>query len=245
MTRDDVFVVFRALRDLLLPRTCATCGEPVDAGVAGRFCASCLIALDDLEMRTACSTCAQPLAGRRCRKCRPRNRAAAPFEAAAAYGPFEGVLRRAIHVLKFEREPGVGAQLGRLLGRAARRLPEADVVVPVPLHFTRLLVRRYNQSAVLARHASRALGKPLVLDALVRTRGTVEQSGSTRTQRRENVRDAFVARRDRVAGRTVVLVDDVLTTGATARACVKALEDAGAARVYVAALARAKDDSPW
>lgn len=243
MTRDDLWTAFRGLRDLFLPRVCATCEEPISAGVGGRFCATCVVALDDLEIRAACERCALPLTGRRCRKCRPRRRDAAPFERAAAFGRFEGVLRRAIHALKFEGDPGLGPQLGDLVARAARRLPDPDLVVPVPLHLTRLMVRRYNQSAVLARHAARVMGKPLVLDALMRTRSAAEQSGSTRTQRRANVRDAFTARSGRVAGRTVVLVDDVLTTGATARACADALVKAGASGVYVAALARARDDS--
>lgn len=160
------------------------------------------------------------------------------------FGPFEGVLRQAVHALKFGGDPGLGKALGRLMARAVRRRLEprnADVVIPVPLHFSRLVERGYNQSAVLARQIAKTTGKPLVLDALVRTRGAAEQSGSTRAQRKENVRNAFLAREARVAGKTVLLVDDVLTTGATARECAYALQRAGAKRVYVAALARASD----
>ena len=154
---------------------------------------------------------------------------------------FESTLRDAIHVFKFEGDPGLGLPLGKLAARAARTLPaDADLVVPVPLHFSRLLERGFNQSAVLARQVALELGKPLLLDALSRTRLSAEQSGSSRTDRRANVRGAFVARKSRVAGRAVILVDDVLTTGATVHAAALALENAGARTVYVLALARAE-----
>ena len=245
MTRTDLAVFFRAARDLLLPRVCAVCREAIPADVPGRLCAGCLVALEDLggDGRDACARCAAPREGKRCRRC-PNAKGKSPVEAAVAFGPFEGVLRQAVHALKFGGDPGLGKALGRLVARAVGRRSEprsADLVIPVPLHFSRLFERGYNQSAVLARQVAQALGKPLVLDALVRTRGAAEQSGSTRTQRQENVRDAFLVRGERVDGRTVLLVDDVLTTGATARECAVALQRAGAKKVYVAALARARE----
>lgn len=246
MTREHIAVFLRAARDLLLPRACAVCRDAVPADVAGRLCTSCLIALEDLgsdDVESACPRCAAPLRGRRCRRC-PNARGKSPVSESVVFGPFEGVLRQAVHALKFGGDPGLGKALGRLMARAVRRRLEprnADVVIPVPLHFSRLVERGYNQSAVLARQIAKTTGKPLVLDALVRTRGAAEQSGSTRAQRKENVRNAFLAREARVAGKTVLLVDDVLTTGATARECAYALQRAGAKRVYVAALARASD----
>lgn len=245
MTRADLAVFLRAARDLLMPRVCAVCREPVSADVPGRLCAGCLIALEDLggETANACPRCAAPREGSRCRRC-PNAKGKSPVSAAVAFGPFEGALRRAVHVLKFGGDPGLGKALGRLVARAVGRRPEpqsADLVIPVPLHFSRLFERGYNQSAVLARQVANAIGKPLVLDALVRTRGAAEQSESTRTQRRENVRNAFLVKGARVDGKTVLLVDDVLTTGATARECALALQRAGAKAVYVAALARARE----
>jgi ComF family protein len=245
VTRADLAVFLRAARDLLMPRVCAVCHEPVFADVPGRICAGCLVALEDLGEKagTACPRCAAPRDGSRCRRC-PNAKGKSPVEGAVAFGPFEGALRHAVHALKFGGDPGLGKALGRLVARAAGRRAEprsADLVIPVPLHFSRLFERGYNQSAVLARQVATAMGKPLVLDALVRTRGAAEQSGSTRTQRRENVRDAFRVEGTRVDGKTVLLVDDVLTTGATARECALALRRAGAAKVYVAALARARE----
>jgi len=240
VTGADVAVAFRAARDLFLPRVCGICREPVPAGVAGRLCTGCILHLEDLAFAPGdvCPRCALPRTGRRCRRC-PKG---ALIAATASFGPFEGTLREAVHVFKFEGDPGLGAPLGKLAARAARTLPaDVDVVVPVPLHFSRLLGRGFNQSAVLARHVAGELGKPLVLDALSRARASAEQSGSSRTDRRANVRGAFVAKRARVAGKRVLLVDDVLTTGATAHACALALQNAGAQPVYVVALARAHE----
>ena len=121
-------------------------------------------------------------------------------------------------------------------------LPDAELVVPVPLHRWRLLARRFNQAAVLAGLLARRANAPVAPDLLVRTRRTPPQTRLSGAERRRNVRGAFAVRRGRaplVAGRNVLLVDDVLTTGATASACARALRKAGAARVDVATLARA------
>lgn len=238
----DIAVVLRAGRDLLLPRLCAVCHEQIPSGVAGRLCAGCLLRLEDLGTAPgdACEVCALPKTGRRCRRC-PKGKL---VSATAAFGPFQGTIREAIHVLKFEGDAALGPPLGTLVARAARTLPaDADVVVPVPLHFSRLLERGFNQSAVLARQVARVLGKPLLLDAVSRSRASAEQSGSTRGQRRANVRGAFTAKKSRVGGMRVLLVDDVVTTGATAQACAAALQTAGALDVQVVALGRAREDA--
>jgi len=115
------------------------------------------------------------------------------------------------------------------------------LIVPVPLHRLRLLTRRYNQSALLARTLSRRSGVPLIVDGLVRHRSTPPQTRLPRTQRLRNVRGAFAVpakHRARIGDRKILLVDDVMTTGATAEACAKALLRAGAARIDVLTLAR-------
>jgi ComF family protein len=129
---------------------------------------------------------------------------------------------------------------GRWLRRAgAELLADADLLIPVPLHWTRLFARRYNQAALLA-HAIRAAGGPSVApDWLLRRRRTPSQGHRNRTGRAENVRGAFALRRGRsVAGRRIVLIDDVFTSGATVGECARVLRRAGAARVDVLTLAR-------
>jgi ComF family protein len=115
-----------------------------------------------------------------------------------------------------------------------------DLVLPVPLHPRRLLWRGYNQSTELARGLGRALQCPVPPDALVRTRNTVPQLSLDMRQRRENIRDAFAADPAQVAGRSILLVDDVYTTGATLTECARTLRRAGASGVAVLVLARAR-----
>lgn len=162
-----------------------------------------------------------------------------------AIGPFDGVLRDVIHGLKFQGRRTLAARLGPLLREAAGDLlDDADAVVPVPLHPWRQWHRTYNQAELLAA----TLGRP-VWRVLRRRRATPPQTALDREARRINVRRAFApggwlpgaarnARRQ-VAGRTLVLVDDVLTTGATLEACARVLMDAGAREVHAVTVARA------
>jgi len=143
------------------------------------------------------------------------------------------------------RRDGLALFAGWMARAGAEGLAEADIVIPTPLHWTRLLERRFNQSAWLAEAVAKAAGKPMLVDALVRRRRRKSQGGLTASQRRRNVEGVFrVAPQgafwaaNRIEGRIVVLIDDVFTTGATAEACVKALLRAKAAKVHVLTLAR-------
>jgi ComF family protein len=147
-----------------------------------------------------------------------------------------------LHALKYAgRRRAAGRLAEALLEEAAVRslVATSDVLVPVPLSPRRLRERGFNQSALLAHEIARRAGKATCLDALVRRFDTVPQAGLSAAARRKNVRDAFaVRRRGSVSGRTVVLVDDVLTTGATALACARRLEEAGAREVRLLTVAR-------
>jgi ComF family protein len=164
-----------------------------------------------------------------------------PFEAGASLGPYEGGLRTVIHELKYRGRRRLAERLaeGLLASSAVRSvLRDVAVLAPVPLHPRRLRERGFNQSELIAHAVSTRAGVP-VAAALVRRSDTSSQSGLSASERRRNVAGAFVVRRRAaVVGRVVALVDDVLTTGATARACAAALRDAGASSVRLLTVAR-------
>jgi ComF family protein len=174
-----------------------------------------------------------------CRRVEPE------FRQAGAYGAYEGVLRDLIHIFKYQRVQSAGPLLGRLLSQAVGRmqLPETLLVIPVPLSLGKRRARGFNQAEAIARAflSIQPFGS-IQLDtaSLVRTRDTTSQTGLTRHQRRANLRGAFaVSDRARIKGHTVLIVDDVMTTGTTAGECARVLRRAGAEQVFVATVARA------
>jgi len=148
-------------------------------------------------------------------------------------------LQKAIQLFKYQGKVRLASALGDLMTAAMGSLPEADVLMPVPLHPSRLREREFNQSLLLADAVNRRLRLPLSYTNLVRLRETPPQTNLSRAARRKNLRQAFtVLRPGEVAERRILLVDDVFTTGTTVNECAKALRKAGAADVYVWTLAR-------
>lgn len=192
-----------------------------------------------------CDGCGTPFdfdPGARCAACQAKPRA---FDRARAACLYDETSREPILKLKHADRTDLAPLMARWLSRAARELIEdADAVAPVPLHRLRLLGRRYNQAAEIARALARLTGTPYLPDALVRRRATESQGGKSGSGRRRNVAGAFEvrpSRRDRVAGLRILLVDDVLTTGATAEGCARALKACGAAAVDLAVVARVRE----
>jgi ComF family protein len=170
-----------------------------------------------------------------------------PYDRARAVARYDGVMRDLIHDFKFRDTHDARRLFGRWLVQAAPDLIRAaDCIVPVPLAWFRLLTRRFNQAQLLAAEVSNVSGKPIDMRALVRQRATAHQIGLTRSQRQRNVAGAFSVRpgaEAAISGKSILLIDDVITTGATVGAAARVLKKAGAARVDVLALALVTDPS--
>jgi ComF family protein len=243
-----------ALLDLVFPPLCSVCRAGLGAGRRDPLCGVCWERMERLTPPW-CRVCGLafgrfvgPLAsaasagylGHRCDQCRRRPPAFSYARSAARYG---GVLREALHAFKFLGRRALAAPLGDLLvemGRQCLPVADPDLLIPVPLHPRRERERGFNQSLLLARRLGGAWRLPVRSDILVRAVATGPQTDLSAEERRANVRGAFVLRRpELVAGRHVILVDDILTTGSTAGACAACLREGGAGTVGVVSVARA------
>jgi ComF family protein len=240
-----------ALADLLFPPFCPVCRARLAAGRRDPLCGPCWVRLERIT-GPVCRLCGLPLprfaapraeipagAGPLCGACRLARPGFSAARSAARYGD---VVREAIHAFKFGGRRALAAPLGDLLaGTDARSLDggPVEVLVPVPLHPRRRRERGFNQAELLAARLGRAWGLPVATGVLIRTAATQPQTALTAAARRHNVRGAFAARRPAdIRGRRVLLVDDIMTTGATAGECATCLAGAGAAAVGVVTVAR-------
>lgn len=234
-----------SLVGLFAPEACPSCSAALGKGEAGHFCGACVARVAPVP-EPWCRLCMEPMSGSSymsldgcCRRCAGGRR----FTEARSAGAFEGLLRELVSRLKYDGDRSLAEPLGHLLLDAARSWMDVtlyDAIVPVPLHRDRVAERGFNQAFLVTRPLSEELKLPVVV-ALERTRSTSAQASLEGRARETNVRGAFSVHprmRTKVARRTILLVDDVLTTGATADACAGALLHAGAARVHVLTVAR-------
>jgi competence protein ComFC len=218
--------------DWLYPPRCAGCGQS-----GSRWCANCQASVKRL-IPPLCPICSQPVGNSGicglCRASKPRIRQV------RAWGCFDGSLRHAIHALKYRRDVALGEVLSTPLVELLKEMGWGlDLVIPVPLGMARLKARGYNQAALLALPLALMTGLTHRPQALKRTRETHSQVGLSLASRHANVQGAFTADDAVVAGKRVLVIDDVITTGATMHACASALMQVGAKEVYGLALARA------
>ncbi|HEY7403228.1 MAG TPA: ComF family protein [Candidatus Angelobacter sp.] len=247
--KSAVKVTTQSVFSVLFPSDCRICWLPLTGISRLPVCEPCLGKIAPLD-GLLCRICGEKLFsayvqtedGPLCGLCR---RAQPDFRRAVSFGTYDGELRELIHLFKYNGIKPAGAVLARLLARSIEplSLPQQFMLIPVPLWSGKRKSRGFNQAEAIAKAFLRVHerdGIQLDTATLVRSRETASQTGLTRRQRRANVRGAFtVARPERIRDRSVLLIDDVMTTGTTVNECARVLRRAGAKEVFVATVARA------
>jgi ComF family protein len=228
--------VWRSLIDFLVPPKCLVCHEAVLEPAS--LCLSCWANLKHIDV-PYCNVLGIPFAyDQGVGAVSPAALAASPnWDRARAAVAYDEASRSIVHALKYRDTMEAGLLMARLMARAGRQvIQEADIIIPVPLHRFRLWSRRFNQAAFLSQQISRAFAKPYRTDVLLRRKASRSQVGLSFDERQKNVAKVFHATPEgagQIAGRRILLIDDVLTTGATAGSCAAILKKAGAANVDV------------
>jgi len=234
----------RRLLHAVLPVPCTTCDVALSDDPVPFFCRSCWESIQPLR-GPFCPCCGRPFASSYALQhspdhlCGPCRSDPPAYTRAWSLYPYASPLQEAVRLFKYNKKVALADALGALMYRATIEPVHIDMIIPVPLHPARLRTREYNQSLLLADRISRARHIPISYNNLIRTRETAPQTDLSRAVRLKNLRRAFAVRRPQdIAGRHVLIVDDVFTTGTTVNECAKTLRKAGASEVYVCTLAR-------
>lgn len=219
----------------VFPSKCPLCGNLPDVLIHAPVCSSCWSNIQKFS-GPFCSICALPFPSEYARMCGSCLKKSPPFSQVIPFGLYEGVLAEAISLFKFHGLRRLSQPLGRLL--LDLDIPQADAVVPVPLTPTGLRSRGFNQSLLIAKVISREIRIPLFMDTLLKVKETPPQIGMSAKERLFNLKDAFAVT-EHIKDKSILLIDDVMTTGATVTECSKVLLRAGAKKIWVVTLARA------
>lgn len=237
--------VLTAVLDLIYPRYCLVCNISLNNTDRRALCSDCTTKVTFINQDTSCPRCGLDLGpyvqtDTLCRECHAHP---PKFAKAIAVACYDGVIREAIHKFKYAKERVLLDELsGLLIARwqgVTQLLPQMDMIMPAPLYRGKLKERGFNQSQLLAERLSQSTGIRLETDNLIKTRPTPDQAGLDSVNRKKNLIDAFaVTNPKNIDGKNILLIDDVLTTGATASEISRTLKKAGAKGVYVLVLAR-------
>ncbi len=236
--------IVSGLADILFPPECRACGTALIADGEHPFCPECLSTINFVAS-PLCSSCGLPFTetdgvNHLCEEC---ILSTPPFSMARALGKYEGALLDTIHLFKYNGKVSIGEALGRMMAKAcydSLATGDYSLIIPVPLHPKKLRERGFNQSLILARQISKRFSVPIDFITLRRVIHTESQVGLSRQKRAVNVRGAFeVTDQTGIENKKILLIDDVYTTGSTARECSKILMKNGAKEVAVLTLARA------
>ena len=228
------------LLNLIYPLRCPLCRRFLDASGGGYFCPRCSAKIKMLTPST-CRGCAKPFFEKEsfCLECRDRK---FYYEKVVAAAIYDGVIRRSIHLLKYARKTALAKPLGALLTERVSRLDrvdQIDLAMPVPLHKRQLRRRGFNQAEILSRSCGQRLAIPVSTGNLIKTKSTLSQSVLKRDERFKNIEGAFLVKKPSdIKGKNILLIDDVLTTGATLNECARTLKRAGAEKIIAMAIAR-------
>jgi len=238
--QNDFQIIRRGILDFLFPPYCPICGRKLKE-TESLICEKCY---ENIKTITSpfCERCGAPLKKdrKRCEYCSQEN---FHFLRVRGLGFFTPPLSEMIHLLKYERKTKIAERLGILMGNLFRSDPalsDTNIIVPVPLHPSRLRERGYNQSQLLAEEISEITGKELMNHIVIRKKPTKSQTTLSHRERKENLKDAFkVVSSGSVLNKTILIVDDVMTTGATLNELAKVLKKEDAKKIYGLVLARA------
>ena len=226
--------------NILFPETCPTCAGRSHNHSIAPFCRECWQSLAPYN-GPKCQRCGKPLVSDISIMCGECINDEPAFISADSFGLYDGSLKKAINLLKYHGVKRLSGPLSDLF--SGLHLPGVDAVVPVPLHQKRLRQREYNQSALIAYNIAKRIECNLVADSLTKIKDTPQQVGLSSKNRRKNIKNAFdVKHKNSVKGKKILLIDDVITTGATIRECSRILKKAGAHSIYALGLAHGITD---